>query len=100
MGQKVSPTGFRLGITEDWRSRWYAGKNYAELLDNDLAIRKYLEKRLARAAVAKIEIERAGDKVKIIITTARPTVVIGKKGSEIEQLRKELAEFVDGKISV
>ena len=100
MGQKVSPTGFRLGITEDWRSRWYAGKNYAELLDNDLAIRKNLEKRLARAAVAKIEIERAGDKVKIIITTARPAVVIGKKGSEIEQLRKELAEFVDGKISV
>ena len=100
MGQKVSPTGFRLGITEDWRSRWYAGKNYAELLDNDLAIRKYLEKRLARAAVAKIEIERAGDKVKIIITTARPAVVIGKKGSELEQLRKELAEFVDGKISV
>ena len=100
MGQKVSPTGFRLGITEDWRSRWYAGKNYAELLDNDLAIRKYLEKRLARAAVAKIEIERAGDKVKIIITTARPAVVIGKKGYEIEQLRKELAEFVDGKISV
>lgn len=100
MGQKVSPTGFRLGITEDWRSRWYAGKNYAELLNNDLAIRKYLEKRLARAAVAKIEIERAGDKVKIIITTARPAVVIGKKGSEIEQLRKELAEFVDGKISV
>lgn len=100
MGQKVSPTGFRLGITEDWRSRWYAGKNYAELLDNDLAIRKYLEKRLARAAVAKIEIECAGDKVKIIITTARPAVVIGKKGSEIEQLRKELAEFVDGKISV
>ena len=83
MGQKVSPTGFRLGLTEDWRSRWYAGKNYAELLDNDLAIRKYLEKRLARAAVAKIEIERAGDKVKIIITTARPAVVIGKKGSEI-----------------
>ena len=100
MGQKVSPTGFRLGITEDWRSRWYAGKNYAELLDNDLAIRKYLEKRLARAAVAKIEIERAGDKVKIIITTARPAVVIGKKDSEIEQLRKELADFVDGKISV
>ena len=100
MGQKVSPTGVRLGITEDWRSRWYAGKNYAELLDNDLAIRKYLEKRLARAAVAKIEIERAGDKVKVIITTARPAVVIGKKGAEIDQLRKELADFVDGKISV
>ncbi len=100
MGQKVSPTGFRLGITEDWRSRWYADKNYAALLDSDLAIRKYLEKRLARAAVAKIEIERAGDKVKVVITTARPAVVIGKKGSEIEQLRKELADFVDGKISI
>ncbi len=100
MGQKVSPTGFRLGITEDWRSRWYADKNYAALLDSDLAIRKYLEKRLARAAVAKVEIERAGDKVKVVITTARPAVVIGKKGSEIEQLRKELADFVDGKISI
>ena len=100
MGQKVSPTGFRLGITEDWRSRWYAGKDYAKTLENDLAIRKYLEKRLARAAVAKIEIERAGDKVKVIITTARPAVVIGKKGAEIDQLRKELAEFVAGKISV
>ena len=100
MGQKVSPTGFRLGITEDWRSRWYAGKDYAKTLENDLAIRKYLEKRLARAAVAKIEIERAGDKVKVIITTARPAVVIVKKGAEIDQLRKELAEFVAGKISV
>ena len=100
MGQKVSPTGFRLGITEDWRSRWYAGKNYAELLDNDLAIRKYLEKRLARAAVAKIEIERAGDKVKIIITTARPGVVIGKKGAEIDALRKKLVKIANGPVNV
>ena len=100
MGQKVSPTGFRLGITEDWRSRWYAGKNYAELLDNDLAIRKYLEKRLARAAVAKIEIERAGDKVKVIITTARPAVVIGKKGAEIDALRKKLVKIANGPVNV
>ena len=100
MGQKVSPTGFRLGITEDWRSRWYAGKDYAKTLENDLAIRKYLDKRLARAAVAKIEIERRGDQVKVIVTTARPAVVIGKKGAEIDQLRKELAQFVDGKISI
>ena len=100
MGQKVNPTGFRVGVIEDWRSRWYADKDYAKNLENDLAIRAFLKKYLARAAVSKVEIERAGDKIKIIITTARPAVVIGKKGSEIEQLRKELAEFVDGKISV
>ena len=72
MGQKVYPTGFRLGITEEWRSRWFAGKNYAETLANDLALRKYLEARLSRAAISKVEIERAGDKIKVIITTARP----------------------------
>ena len=88
MGQKVSPTGFRLGITEEWRSRWYADKDYAKNLANDLAIRKFLDKQLARAAVSKIEIERAGDKIKIIVTTARPGVVIGKKGAEIDALRK------------
>ena len=80
MGQKVSPTGFRLGITEDWRSRWYADKNYKETLENDLAIRKFLDKQLARAAVSKTEIERAGDKITVTITTARPGIVIGKKG--------------------
>ena len=79
MGQKVYPTGFRLGITENWRSRWFAEKDYAKTLGNDLEIRKYLEKRLSRAAVSRVEIERAGDKVKVIILTARPGVVIGKK---------------------
>ena len=100
MGQKVSPTGFRLGITEDWRSRWYADKNYAETLENDLAIRKFLDKRLKRAAVSQIEIERAGDKIKVIITTARPGVVIGKKGSEIDALRKDLEKIANGTVSV
>ena len=90
MGQKVSPTGFRLGITEDWRSRWYSDKDYAKNLENDLAIRKFLDKYLARAAVSKVEIERAGDKIKVIVTTARPGVVIGKKGAEIDSLRKKL----------
>ena len=61
MGQKVSPTGFRLGITEDWRSRWYAGKDYAKTLENDIAIRKFLDKQLARASVSRVDIERAGD---------------------------------------
>ena len=100
MGQKVSPTGFRLGITEDWRSRWFAGKDYAANLENDLAIRKFLDKELARAAVARVEIERAGDKTKVIITTARPGVVIGKKGAEIDALRKKLQEVATGTVSI
>ncbi len=100
MGQKVSPTGFRLGVTEDWRSRWYADKNYAETLQNDLEIRKFLAKQLSRAAVSKVEIERAGDKIKVTITTARPGVVIGKKGSEIDTLRKKLEKIAGGTVSV
>ncbi len=103
MGQKVYPTGFRLGITENWRSRWFAEKDYAKTLGNDLEIRKYLEKRLSRAAVSRVEIERAGDKVKVIILTARPGVVIGKKGAEIDALRTELEKVAGvskGKLSV
>ena len=100
MGQKVSPTGFRLGIVEDWRSRWYADKDYAKNLENDLAIRKFLDKYLARAAVSKVEIERAGDKIKVIITTARPGVVIGKKGAEIDTLRKKLEKIANGNVAV
>ena len=98
MGQKVSPTGFRLGITEDWRSRWYAGKDYAATLENDIAIRKFLDARLARASVSKVEIERAGDKIKVAITTARPGVVIGKKGAEIDALRKDLEKVANGPV--
>ena len=90
MGHKVQPTGFRLGITEEWRSRWYADKNYAENLGNDLAIRSYLEKRLAKAALSRVDIERAGDKVKVTIYTARPGIVIGKKGADIDVLRADL----------
>ena len=103
MGQKVYPTGFRLGITENWRSRWFAEKDYAKTLGNDLEIRKYLEKRLSRAAVSRVEIERAGDKVKVIILTARPGVVIGKKGAEIDTLRTELEKVAGvskGQLSV
>lgn len=100
MGQKVSPTGFRLGITEEWRSRWYSDKDYAKNLENDLAIRKFLDKYLSRAAVSKVEIERAGDKIKVIITTARPGVVIGKKGAEIDTLRKKLDKIANGPVSV
>ena len=100
MGQKVYPTGFRLGITEDWRSRWIASKDYAANLENDLAIRAFVEEKLARAAVSRVDIERAGDKVKVIITTARPGIVIGKKGADIDSLRKGLAEIANGHVSV
>ncbi|MFR7651207.1 MAG: 30S ribosomal protein S3, partial [Eggerthella lenta] len=86
--------------TEEWRSRWYADKDYAKNLANDLAIRKFLDKQLARAAVSKIEIERAGDKIKIIVTTARPGVVIGKKGAEIDSLRKKLEKVANGPVSI
>ena len=100
MGQKVSPTGFRVGVIEDWRSRWYADKDYAKTLENDLAIREFLKGYLARAAVSKVEIERAGDKIKVIVTTARPGVVIGKKGAEIDTLRKKLAKVANGPVSI
>ena len=100
MGQKVSPTGFRIGVIENWRSRWYADKDYAKTLENDLAIRRFLDGYLTRAAVSKVEIERAGDKIKVVITTARPGVVIGKKGAEIDTLRKKLSQVADGPISV
>ena len=100
MGQKVYPTGFRLGITEEWRSRWYAGNDYAQTLKNDLELRKYAEKKLAGAALSKVEIERAGDKIKVILTTARPGIVIGKKGAEVETLRKELEKIAGAKVSV
>ena len=91
MGQKVQPTGFRLGITEEWRSRWYADKkDYAKTLGNDLKIREFLNKKLANAAVSRVEIDRTGDKVKVTIFTARPGIVIGKKGADINELRTEL----------
>jgi small subunit ribosomal protein S3 len=103
MGQKVSPTGFRLGITENWRSRWYADKDYAATLGNDLEIRKFLTKKLERAALSRVEIDRAGDKVKVTIYSARPGIVIGKKGAEIDTLRHELegiAKVGQGQVSV
>lgn len=100
MGQKVSPTGFRIGVIENWRSRWYADKDYAKNLENDIAIRKFLEKELAHAAVSRVEIERAGEKVKVIITTSRPGVVIGKKGSEVDALRKKLNKIANGTVNV
>ncbi len=100
MGQKVYPIGLRLGITEDWRSRWYMGKGYKETLDEDLRIRRYLTKRLRRAALSRIEIERKGDKVVVDLWTARPGIVIGKKGTEVDVLRKDLEKLTGHIVAV
>ena len=93
MGQKVNPIGFRLGINRTWDSRWYAEAGYADLLHEDLKIREYLRTRLAQAGVSRIVIERPAKKARVTIHTARPGVVIGKKGADIEKLRAELAKM-------
>jgi len=96
MGQKVHPIGFRLGIIKTWDSRWFSQKNYATLLHEDIKIRRIVKERLMHAGVSKIEIERAGQKAKINIHTARPGIIIGKKGAEVDKLKKDL-EAMTGK---
>ena len=100
MGQKVNPHGLRVGIIKDWDSRWYAEADFADYLVEDYNIRTFLKKKLYSAGVSKIEIERASDRVKIIIYTAKPGVVIGKGGSEIEKVKAELAKFTNKKLIV
>ena len=101
MGQKVNPIGFRLGINRTWDSRWYAeGENYADRLHADLAIREYLQDRLKQAGLSKIIIERPAKRARITIHTARPGVVIGKKGADIETLRLELSKRTGGDVSL
>ena len=100
MGQKVNPHGLRVGVIKDWDSRWYAEADFADCLVEDHKIRTYLKKRLFSAGVSKIEIERASDRVKVIIYTAKPGVVIGKGGAEIEKLKAELQKSVSKKLIV
>jgi len=100
MGQKVNPHGLRVGIIKDWDSRWYAEADFSDYLVEDYNIRKYLKKKLYNAGISKIEIERASDRVKVIIYTAKPGVVIGKGGSEIEGTKKELSKLTDKKVLV
>ncbi|MFQ5902102.1 MAG: 30S ribosomal protein S3 [Candidatus Binatia bacterium] len=95
MGQKTHPKIFRLGVIESWDSKWYARHDYVRLLHEDFKIKKFLKSRLYHAGIAKIEIERAADKAKINIHTARPGIVIGKKGAEIEKLKEEMARLTD-----
>ena len=100
MGQKVNPHGLRVGVIKDWDSKWYADADFADFLAEDYNIRKFLKNKLYSAGVSKIEIERASDRVKVIIYTAKPGVVIGKGGAEIEVTKKELAKITDKKILV
>ena len=100
MGQKVNPHGMRVGIIKDWDSRWYAEKDFADYLVEDHKIRTYIKKKLNNASVSKIEIERSTDRVRVIIHTAKPGVVIGKGGSEIEKLKAEIGKLTDKKLFV
>lgn len=100
MGQKVHPIGFRLGVIRTWDSRWFANKDYAALVNEDHRIRKFIKKKLAHAGISRVEIERAADKAKIRIHTARPGIVIGKKGSEIESMKKQLEALIKRDVMV
>lgn len=100
MGQKVNPYGFRLGINSTWKSRWYATKDFSKFLGEDLKIRKFVKGKLAAAGISKIEIERAASRMKINIFTAKPGLVIGKKGKDIEDLKNELRALVSREVTL
>lgn len=100
MGQKTHPIGIRLGIIKTWDSRWFAKKNYTEMLHEDLAVKKYIKANLSHAGVPKVEIERTGQKMKATIHTARPGIIIGKKGAEVEKLKKALEKLTGKEMSI
>jgi len=100
VGQKVHPKGLRVGIIRDWESNWYADKNYAELLHEDIKIRDYIKEKLFQAGISGVEIERAANRVKVSIRTAKPGIVIGRGGAEVENLRKTLEKMTNKKVSV
>ncbi len=100
MGQKVNPIGFRLGVIRDWDSKWYAGRNYRDLLHEDIALRNYIKKKLFVAGISRIEIERASNRVRLTIHTAKPGIVIGRGGTEVELLRKDLERITSKQVNV
>ena len=100
MGQKTNPVGFRLGIVKDWKSRWYAEGNYADLIEQDEQVRNYLKARLGHAAISFVEIERKPGKIVVTIHTGRPGVVIGKRGAEVDKLRDELAVLTKSEVAI
>jgi small subunit ribosomal protein S3 len=98
LGQKVNPIGFRLGVIRSWDSKWVSRKNYARWLHEDILLRRYIRKHLERAGISRVFIERAGDKAKVNVHTARPGIVIGKRGAGVESLKKELQKQVDSEV--
>lgn len=100
MGQKVHPYGFRLGVIYDWKSRWFASRGYSDLLQEDLAIRRYIRNHMRRAAISRVEIERTSKRVKVDIFTARPGIVIGRKGAEVDRIKRDLARLTDKEVQV
>ncbi len=100
MGQKVNPIGLRLGIVKTWESKWYAGKKYSEFILEDFNIRKFIKKRVYRAGISRIEIERSSKRVRLRIFAARPGILIGKKGSEIEKLKKEIKAIISNDVFI
>ena len=100
MGQKVHPVGFRVGITRGWNSAWFAKRNFGDLLLADLRIRKYVKERLAHAGVSSVEIERASQRARINIWTARPGIIIGKRGAEVDRLKADLQELTGNQVNV
>jgi len=100
LGQKVNPIGLRLGIVKTWESKWYAGKNYSDYILEDYNIRKFIKKKLYHAGISRIEIERSSKRVRLRIFTSRPGIVIGKKGSEISQLKKELEGIIPNEVLI
>jgi small subunit ribosomal protein S3 len=100
VGQKVNPVGLRVGIIRDWESKWYAGKDYADLLHEDLKVREYITKRLNDASVSKVEIERAANRLNVTVHTAKPGMVIGKGGTEVEALRKALNSLTGKRVHI
>jgi small subunit ribosomal protein S3 len=100
VGQKVNPVGLRVGVIRDWESKWYADKDYADLLHEDIKIREFVKNKLKDAAVSTVEIERAANRVNISIHTAKPGMVIGKGGSEVEALRQQLAKLTNKKVHI
>ena len=100
MGQKINPNGFRLGVNRDWEAKWYADKNYADTLNEDLRIRKFISEKLADASVSTVEIERAANRINISIHIAKPGMVIGKGGKEVEALRKQLSALTKKNVHI
>ena len=100
MGHKVNPYGFRLGVIYPWKSKWFAGKDYAQSLHEDIRIRKYITGKLTRAGISNVDIERKGDQVQVFVRTARPGIVIGRKGAEVDRIRKDVEKITGKRVDV